>query len=235
MSLSGIFPINRWDFKSDSVFTNLPEEDYARLMQHARKDRYKKGQVIFREGNMPGGIYYILEGRVKKYKVDNFEKEQIIYIAAEGELVGYHALLSGERYPDAAATLEECVLLFIPREDFMQVLEQSGQLSMRLLKMLSHEFSVLSNSISVFAQRPVRERLAIALIVLREKFKKGTPEGEDITINMSREDLASMAGTTRENVVRLLRQFKDEQLLETKGRKIWIRDIRKLVTVSNYQ
>lgn len=235
MSLRGIFPIDKWDFNSDSVFTNFPAKDYEEMTRHAREEKYKKGQTIFREGGFPTGIYYILEGKVKKYKVDNFEKEQIIYVANTGELIGYHAVLSTERYPDSATALEECIILFIPKEDFIRVLEQSPILSSRLLKMLSHEFTVLSNSITIFAQRPVRERLAIALIVLREKFKKGTPEGQPIVINISREDIASMAGTTRENVVRLLREFKDDKLIETQGRKIRVLDIKKMIAVSNYQ
>ncbi|MFA6059141.1 MAG: Crp/Fnr family transcriptional regulator [Taibaiella sp.] len=235
MSLRGIFPIDKWDFNSDSVFTNFPAKDYEEMTKHAREEKYKKGQTIFREGGFPTGIYYILEGKVKKYKVDNFEKEQIIYVANTGELIGYHAVLSTERYPDSATALEECIILFIPKEDFLRVLEQSPTLSTRLLKMLSHEFTVLANSITIFAQRPVRERLAIALIVLREKFKKGTPEGQPIAINISREDIASMAGTTRENVVRLLREFKDDKLIETQGRKIRVLDIKKMIAVSNYQ
>lgn len=181
------------------------------------------------------GIYYILERKVKKIKVDNFEKEQIIYVANAGELIGYHAVLAAERYPDSASVLEECIALFIPKEDFSGVLAQSPLLSARLLKMLSHEFTVLSNSITIFAQRPVRERLAITLIVLREKFKQGVLEGQPIIINMSREDIANMAGTTRENVVRLLREFKDDKLIGTQGRKIWVMDIKKMVAVSNYQ
>ncbi len=235
MSLRGIFPIDKWDFHSDSIFTGFPAEDYEEMTRHAREEKYKKGQTIFREGGVPTGIYYILEGKVKKYKVDNFEKEQIIYVANAGELIGYHAVLSTERYPDSATALEDCIAMFIPKEDFLSVLEQSSILSARLLKMLSHEFTVLTNSITIFAQRPVRERLAITLIVLREKFKKGNPEGQPIVINMSRDDIANMAGTTRENVVRLLREFKDEKLIETQGRKIWIMDIKKMVTASNYQ
>jgi CRP-like cAMP-binding protein len=235
MSLRGIFPIDKWDFNSDSIFTNFPDEDYREMTRNARQEKYKKGQTIFREGGIPTGIYYILEGKVKKYKVDNFEKEQIIYVANAGELIGYHAVLSTERYPDSATALEESLVLFIPKEDFLGVLERSPMLSSRLLKMLSHEFTVLSNSITIFAQRPVRERLAIALIVLREKFKKGTPEGAPILINMSRDDIANMVGTTRENVVRLLREFKDENLIATQARKISITDIKKMITVSNYQ
>lgn len=235
MSLRGIFPIDKWDFNSESIFTNFPEEDYAEMTRHAREEKYRKGQTIFRDGSIPSGIYYILEGKVKKSKVNNYQKEQIIYVANAGEIIGYHAVLSVERYPDSATALEDCTLLFIPKEDFTGVLEQSPLLSARLLKMLSHEFTVLSNSITIFAQRPVRERLAITLIVLREKFKKGMQVGEPININMSREDIASMAGTTRENVVRLLREFKDEQLIESHGRKICIMDIKKMVAVSNYQ
>ncbi len=235
MSLRGIFPIDKWDFSSGSIFTNFPAEDYAEMTKHAHEEKYKKGQTIFREGGIPTGIYYILKGKVKKYKVDNFEKEQIIYVANAGELIGYHAVLSSERYPDSATALEECMVLFIPKEDFLRVQEHSALLSTRLLKMLSHEFTVLANSITIFAQRPARERLAITLIVLREKFKKGNPEGQPIVINMSREDIANMTGTTRENVVRLLREFKDDKLVETQGRKIWITDIKKMVAVSNYQ
>ena len=235
MSLRGIFPIDKWDFNSESIFTNFPEEDYLEMTRHARKEKFKKGQTVFREGGIPTGIYYILEGKVKKYKVNNFQKEQIIYVANAGELIGYHAVLSVERYPDSATALEDCILLFIPKEDFIGVLEQSSMLSTRLLKMLSHEFTVMANSITIFAQRPVRERLAITLIVLREKFKKGIPVGDPININMSRDDIASMAGTTRENVVRILREFKDERLIESRGRKICIIDIKKMVAVSNYQ
>jgi len=235
MSLRGIFPIDKWDFNSDSVFTNLPAEDYEEMTRHARKEKYKKGQTIFREGGIPTGIYYILGGKVKKFKVDNFDKEQIIYVANAGELIGYHAVLAAERYPDSATALEECTALFIPKEDFSNVLVRCPLLSARLLKMLSHEFTVLSNSITIFAQRPVRERLAITLIVLREKFKQGAREGQPIIINLSREDIANMAGTSRENVVRLLREFKDDNLVETKGRKLWITDIKKMVAVSNYQ
>jgi len=235
MSLEGIFPIDKWDFMSDSVFTDLSADEYRTMTRRAQEEKHKKGQVIFREDATPYGIHYILAGKVKKFKVDNFGKEQIIYVANAGELIGYHAVLSTERYPDAATALEDCIILFIPKEDFLEALRKSPALSGRLLKMLSHEFTVLSNSISIFAQRPVRERLAITLIVLREKFKKGNEEGQQVIINLSRTDIASMAGTTRENVVRLLREFKESSLIGIQGRKIWINDIKKMIAISNYQ
>ncbi|MBS1528395.1 MAG: Crp/Fnr family transcriptional regulator [Bacteroidetes bacterium] len=235
MSLSGIFPIDRWNFTTKSVLNVLNEDEYACLFSHQTSQQYHKGEVIFREGTIPAGIFIIRSGKVKKYKSDREGREQIIYVAGEGELIGYHAVLSDERYPDSAAALEKSLLSFIPKEDFLEVLQRSPYFTQRLLKALSHEFTVFANSISVFAQRTAHERLAIALIVLREKFKDETAPGAEPVLNISRADLANMAGIATDNVIRLLKEFKSEGILETDGRKIKIKDIKSLVKRSNYR
>jgi len=234
MSIRGIFPIDQWDFKTASILQSLPGEELALLMQHKTEQPYKKGEAVFREGHYPSGIFYITEGRVKKYKLDKQRSEQIIYVANAGELIGYHAVLAEERYPDSAAALEESMIAFIPKESFLTVLEHSGTLSRRLLKTLSHEFAVLTNSLSLFAQKPVRERLALQLVVLREKYKEDFSPGMPVTINMGREDLAGIVGTSRENAVRMLTEFKEHGILETKGRKIIIYDVKKLIDIAGY-
>ncbi|HVI48936.1 MAG TPA: Crp/Fnr family transcriptional regulator [Chitinophaga sp.] len=234
MSLTGLFPIDKWNFKSQSILTNLPDDEYERLHAHMLEQHYQKGESIFREGAVASGIFFIKKGKVKKYKVDKEGKEQIIYVANTGELLGYHAVLAEERYTDSAAALEACAITFIPREDFLNVVEQSQVLPRRLLKALSHEFAVLSNSISVFAQRSVKERLAIILIVLREKFKAETVAGSEITINISRADLANMVGTGSENIVRFLKEFRMAGILHTQGRKIFITDVKRLIGLSGY-
>lgn len=235
MSIKGIFPIDKWDFKSESVFKDLPVDDFELLMKNKTEQFYRKGETIFREGSYPTGIFYITEGKVKKYKLDKDNKEQIIYVANIGELLGYHAVLSEERFPDSAAALEDSRIAFIPKEDFLTTLNQSQILSRRLLKTLSHEFDVLANSISLFAQKSVRERLAVQLIVLREKYKVNFQPGMPVEINMGRDDLASLVGTARENVVRVLTEFKELGILETKGRKIIVHDVNKLIVISNYK
>ncbi|MFX1704494.1 Crp/Fnr family transcriptional regulator [Chitinophaga sp. CC14] len=232
MSLEGLFPIYKWNFKSQSILGNLPEDEYAALHTHMQEQRYGKGEIIFRQGAVASGIFFIKKGKVKKYQVDQNGREQIIYVANAGELIGYHAILADERYPDSAATIEESIIAFIPKEDFMAIMERSSVLPRRLLKILSHEFTVLANSISVFAQRSVKERLAITLIVLREKFKEETAAGEDIMINISRSDLANMVGTGKENIVRFLTEFKSAGILTSHSKKICIKDIRQLIKVS---
>jgi CRP-like cAMP-binding protein len=231
MSLKGVFPIDKWDFKSDSVIANLPPDEFATLTGNMTTQLYNKGEIIFREGAFATGIFFIQGGKAKKYKVDKEGKEQIIYVANTGEIMGYHALLAEERYPDSAAALEDSEIAFIPKEDFFAVLQKSKILPQRLLKTLSHEFFVLANSIALFAQRSVRERFAIQLVLMREKYKENFIPGMSVEINMSREDLASLVGTARENILRVLRDFKEEGILETKGRKIIIKDIGKLLRI----
>jgi CRP/FNR family transcriptional regulator, polysaccharide utilization system transcription regulator len=235
MSLNGIFPIDRWNFTTQSMLNVLPPEDYANLVAHQSESKYQKGDVIFREGSVPSGIFLIRNGKVKKYKVDSLGKEQIIYVAGPGELIGYHAVLSEERYPDSAAAIENSLISFIPKEDFTDILQRSPALTARLLKALSHEFTVLANSISIIAQRTAPERLAIALIVLREKYKEEGADEKEVVLTISRIDLANIAGIAQENVIRLLKEFKAEGIVETDGRKIWIRDIQRLIKKSNYK
>ena len=235
MSIKGIFPIDKWDFQSESILADLPLEDFELLTANKTEKIYKKGEVIFWEGAYAAGIFYITMGKVKKYKVDKNGREQIIYVANTGELLGYHAILSEDRYPDSAAVLEESKIAFIPKDDFLDTLQQSELLNRRLLKTLSHEFAVLANSLSMFAQKSVRERLALQLIVLREKYKLNFYVGMPVEINISRDDLAHLVGTARESVVRVLTEFKEDGILETKGRKIIVHNVKKLISIANYK
>ncbi len=235
MSIKGIFPIDKWDFKSESILADLPPEDLELLLLHKTEHLYTKGGIIFREGAYPDGIFYITDGKVKKYKVDEDGKEQIIYVANTGELLGYHAILAEDRFPDSAAALELTKIAFIPKPDFLDTLQQSDIFNRKLLKTLSHEFAVLANSLTLFSRKSVKERLALQLIVLREKYKVNFQHGFPVEINMGRDDLASLVGTARENVVRLLTEFKEAGILTTKGRKIIVLDVTKLIKIANYK
>ncbi|WP_425483520.1 Crp/Fnr family transcriptional regulator [Chitinophaga oryzae] len=223
----GAFPIHQWDFSNESVLVDLPQEVYDRLTAHKTERVYAQHEILFREGAFPSGIFYIVKGKVKKYKADREGKEQIVNLAHTGQLVGYHAVLSEERYPDTAAALEKSTIAFIPKEDFLAALDQSPLLTNRLLTTLSHEFAVLVNNLTMFARKTVRERLAMQLLIVREKFR-------DDVISLNREDLANLVGTARENVIRVLAAFREEGLVETQGRKIIIRDVDKLMAIASY-
>lgn len=228
------FPIDKFHFRSNSVLEGLPKEELEYLESKMVIHKYKRGQNIFVEGTIPNGIYFLKKGKVKKYKADQEGKEQIIYVCNAGELLGYPALLCEEPYSDSAAALEESSVGFISQKDFLKILDQSVILSRKLLINLSHEFGVLVNSIAAFAHKSVRERLALSLLILKEKYRKPGNENKPVEIILPREDLSSIVGIAVETLVRLLHNFKDEGLIETEGRKIRILDVKKLVKVANF-
>src|SRR5579862_9308276 len=110
MSIQGIFPIEKWDFNSGSILADLPERDLRILMVRKLEQVYKKGELLFKEDAYPSGIYYLVNGKAKKYKLDKDGREQIIYVANSGELLGYHAILSGDNYPDSASVMEDSLI-----------------------------------------------------------------------------------------------------------------------------
>lgn len=219
--------------KKDQIFEGLTSEQLNLLMESGVTHPFKKGEIIFREGGIPTGIFYIQAGRVKKYKATVKGGEQIFYICSEGELLGYHALLGEEYYPDSAATIENSEITFIPKENFLLVLRNSPILSNALLKALGHEFSLFINNITNLATKTVRERLAFNLLILEEKFKIPSEPNTPSEINMSRTDLANMVGTAKETLVRLLQEFKRDSLIESNGRIIRIINRKGIIKEAN--
>ena len=227
------FPIDKFHFRSNSIFEGLPESELTYLEERTIETKVKKGHTIFSEGTRPNGIFYLKKGKIKKYKTNRDGKQHIIYICSSGELLGYPALLSDEPYSDSAATLEDSIIGFIPKDDFLTILEESNVLSKKLLTNLSHEFGVLVNGIASFSYKTVRERLALSLLVMKDKYKSDTETDLPVEINLTREDLANFVGIAVETLVRLLHEFKEEKMIETQGRKIRILDPKKLIKVAN--
>jgi CRP-like cAMP-binding protein len=227
------FPIEKFTSKSASILKDLSPEILDKIQKLMIDKKLKKGQNVFLEGSYPAGIFYLKEGIVKKYKTDHDGKEHILYLCAKGELLGYSAVLCNETYPDSASTLEPSVLGFIPKDAFLEITNQYSELTMRMLTSLSHEFSVMVNSVTVFAHMSVRERLALTLLILTEKFK--TEESPESTIiKLSREDMAHMVGTAVETLVRLLQEFKKEGIISTNGRSIQILNPKALIIISKF-
>ncbi len=223
----------RFIFKSDSAFHNLPDQVKEIFLSQMIVRQFKKGQNIFTEGTYPAGIYLIKKGKVKKYKSLNGGKEQIIYVCSEGELLGYAAFLSEEQYPDSAASLTDALIGFISRDKLLKLLDQHAELSGMLIKNLSHEFGVLVNFIATYTHKTVRERIALTLLILQEKFKDTVNEAGEVQIVLTRADFANIVGTAVATLVRLLHDFKQENLIRTQGRKIMVINKSQLLVVAD--
>ncbi len=223
----------RFTFKSNTAFSNLPDPVKEEFLSQMVFKQFRKGQNIFTEGTNPSGIYFIKKGKVKKYKSLNRGKEQIIYVCCEGELLGYAAFLSEEAYPDSAASITDVTIGFLSRDKLVKLLDQYDELSKMLMKNLSHEFGVLVNVIAIITQKTVRERVALTLLILQEKFKESINENGQVQIVLTRADFANMVGTAVATLVRILHDFKEEELILTQGRKIIIQNKHQLLEIAD--
>jgi len=215
------------------LFGGIDLSRIEEIHKNSTQKKLKKNQIIFLEGNRPLGVYSITSGRIKIYKTGVEGKDQIIQILKSGDLMGYRAMLSEEQYPVSAETLEETTLCFIPKKDFIGAMSSNSDLTKEVIKSLSKDLTNMADSITVLAQKPVRERLAGALMVLIDTYDIDESKGVSNGINLTREDLANMVGTATETLIRLLHDFKYEQLIETQGRKILIKNKEKLKKVAN--
>lgn len=233
MNPKDLFQIEKFTSKSDTIFKNIPSELRLFLESQMIDKTFRKGQPIFLEGSYSSGIFYLKEGLVKKYKTDHAGKEHILSLCSTGELIGYSALLCNEPYPDSASAIETSKLGFIPNEVFLKATNESNELMLCLLSSLSHEFSVMVNSVMVFAHMTVRERLALTLLILSAKFRK-KDKADLVEIVLSREELANMVGTATETLVRILQEFKKEGIIEINAKKIRLLKAKTLIGISKF-
>jgi CRP/FNR family transcriptional regulator len=211
--------------RKENLLGGLGCDEISHIEDHKSCNYYKKTQSLFIEGSYPRGVFCINEGRIKIYKRGNEGKEQIIQIAKGGDLVGFRAMFSEDVYKVSAETLEECNICFISREDFLSLMDSNPTLRKGIIKELSTELADRANFITNMAQKSVRERLAFSLLLLMDIYV-GEP------INLSREDMANFVGTATETLIRLLKDFKEEALIETHARKITVLDRNKLMSIA---
>ncbi len=192
---------------------------------------FKKGEQVFVEGNHANGLFCILSGKVKICRTGDGGKEQIVRLAGSRDVIGYRALLAGETYRASAIALEDTVVGFVPKKIFYDILQSSPEISMGMMKLLSQDLDQSESKRVDIATKTVRERLAEVLLLLNETY--GTLEdGKTLNINISRDDLAGMVGAATEVLIRQLAKFKEEGLVETKGRRIGVLNPEALLKIS---
>ncbi|MEP4092759.1 Crp/Fnr family transcriptional regulator [Reichenbachiella sp.] len=218
--------LKKFDFESNKILSSLSEKSRSIISAKSEHLKFKKGKLIFYEQGIPTGTFLIKKGRAKIFKTGLDGKDQIFYVYKEGDLLGYHALLCNESYEDSCEALEDCEIDFISKTNFDRLVDDIPQLKQLLIQNMSHEFGVLVNTITVLAQKPLRERLALWLLILNEKYYEEE-------IQLPREDLANLIGTARESLGRLLKDFKEEKLISIEGRFIRCTHTSKLLRIAS--
>lgn len=195
-------------------------------------NKYKKKQTVYTEGNHPNRLYYIIKGKVKAYKSNEDGKELVIDLYSPGDFLGYVALLEGEAYKDTAEALEESELAVIPREDFDELMNNNKEVSRTFIKLLAKNISVKESQLLNVAYNSLRKKVADALLILQKKYCE--PNNNNFVIDISRESLATIAGTAKESLIRTLSDFRSESLIDiNKDGTISILDQKRLKQLLN--
>lgn len=205
----------------------LPEWKPA-IESHRKILQFKKGEIIFQEGQPVLGIYFVTSGTVKVHKHWGTEKEIIIRFAQKGDIFGHRGLGNQSTYPISATAIEPVSACFIDLAFFQASLKVNQEFTHGLLLFFAAELQESERKMRNLAHMPVKGRVANALLALQEKFGR-TPEGH-IGITLSRQDLASLVGATYETVFRTINELAQENLIRTDGKLIRITDPDRLST-----
>ena len=192
---------------------------------------YKKKQVIYAEGQHPNKLYYIQAGKVKIFKTSDTGKELITGLLSAGDFFGHIPLIENVVYEEFAETLEESSIRVIPRKEFEELLTTNQEIALKVIKLLANNIAEKEHQLVALAYHSLRKRVADALLTLKKKYAK---EGDELfSMSISREDLANIAGTATESLIRTLSDFKNEKLIEIKDGKITILEEKKLLNLFN--
>lgn len=188
--------------------------------------RYRKGEVIFTEGEPVQGIYFVYDGTVKIHKQWGTDKELIMRFATKGDIFGHRGFGNDPHYPITATALEPVTVCYIEKDFFYATLKTNTEYLFQLMLFYAEELQESEKTMRNLAHMPVKGRLANALLRLHKRF--GVTEEGYINISLSRQDIASYTGTTYETVFRLMTEFIQDELILADGKNITLLNTSKL-------
>jgi CRP/FNR family transcriptional regulator len=191
---------------------------------------YKKGDLIFEEGQEVKGIYFVYSGTVKIHKKWGKEKELILRFAKGGDIIGHRGLGEELHYPISGTALEATTVCFIDLAFFRTTITVNNDFTIHLLMFYAEELQRSEKKMSNLAHMQVKGRIAFSLLSLKNKFGK-TADGS-IDIILSRQDLASYAGTTYETVFRILNELQLDGIIGISNKNIRLLNEEQLLSLT---
>jgi CRP-like cAMP-binding protein/CheY-like chemotaxis protein len=192
------------------------------LSADRRPHLVRRKQDVYLEGDEPTRVYFVKTGRVKAVKSTAGGKELITGYYGPGEFFGYLPLLQHTTHHDSAVATEDTELVYIPKDDFTQLLLRDPAVGQQFIGLLAGRVSEREAQLLAMAYNSIRRRVADTLLHLHEQ---AGPEG---VILHSREDLAAMVGTAPESLIRTLSEFRADGLLELTPKSIRVLQPEKL-------
>jgi len=209
------------------IFSELDDEIIEKLVSLGRIKEYDKDAIIFLENETGNAMFIIIEGKVKVSRVSDDGREVILSILDEADFLGEMALLDGQARSANIIAIEKSKLFIIQRKDFIDLLAQHPNVSVSLLQELTKRIRIADMKIKSLSLKDAEGKVASVILQLADdmgKIRHGAVEIERLPMQ---QDLANMAGTSRETISRVMNTFKKKGFIELDGNKLKIMDYTK--------
>jgi CRP-like cAMP-binding protein len=202
------------------LFEGLTSRQYDQLARICVDRSYQRGQIIFSEGDEGIGLYVLVAGKVKVYKLSPDGKEQILHLFEPGEPFGEASVFAGQPFPAHAEALEKSRIFFFPRGAFIELIKGDPSLALNMLAILSRRLRRFTGLIEDLSLKEVPGRLAAYLLYASEQ----RANSEDLKLDIAKNQLASLLGTIPETLSRILTKLVRQGLIQVDGSRIRIKD-----------
>lgn len=210
------------------LFSGLTESELAFLAQRAVPRHFSAGETVFGEGEPCAGLYVVESGQIRIFKSSAGGREQVLSIDGPGSSVAELPVFDGGNYPASVTAIGDATLLFVSKQDFQALCLAHPQVALKVLRVVGVRLRKLVGIIEELSFTTVRHRLASFLLRLAHAEGRRTPNGVEVALPISNQELASQIGTVRELVSRNFSRFQSEGMLKIDGRSVIIHDLKAL-------
>ena len=207
------------------LFAGITEAEMAALAARASQRHFRRGELLFGEGDPCTGLFLVASGKIRIFKMSAAGREQVLAVEGPGSSFAEVPVFDGGNYPAAASAVEDTEVVFISRKDFQNFCREHPDVALKVIAVVGSRLRRLVDIIEELSFTTVRQRLISLLLRLADT--AGTPSKEGVRLELvkSHQDLAAELGTVRELVSRNLGRLQAEGFLEVEGRKIVVKDL----------
>lgn len=207
------------------IFESFSPEELGRIASLFVEHKYKKGTILFFEGDPGEDFYLVKNGVVKIYRLDD-TKEIILALFRDGDFFGEMSLIQkGLTRSATAETLEACSIYTLSRSEFFQFLESSPRLCLKLLEITADRLRKANEQIFDLTFLGVRSRIFKTIIRLSEEYGEPSQQGSFINMKLTHQELANLVGTVRESVTKVLQELQEENIILIQKKKIILKNM----------
>ena len=215
-----------------ALWEPLTAEERVIMAESLEVVTYQRGDTIFRTGDEPRHLMYLLDGRVTLYRKGVGGRSQVVRLVEPGGIFGYQASFNDEPQLTTAIASDDVHVAMLPLTLVFHLIWENGAFAMCFIKELSELLGTSARRTMSMTQKHIRGRLAEVLLAVHRKYGV-EPDGQTLAIYLSRDDLAQLSNMTTSNAIRTLSAFAQEGLIAIEGRRIRFLDLSRLKQISD--